>query len=564
MSVFAITMRIGRLHTFLYVLASSVGTIQQAASFVDSEAMNPDPSQTPSQLAYTQLITQSQNLGKSQEHSALQTLYWSERANRKRGAPTPVPSSPAETPQEVDISMVGLERRLPSSSSTQEKPVSLFQPLVHGSETAVQLTAAQMGIDMNDQQAVQQWLKTPVPDRQSVLETMQAYHGAVIRPELYQMVAQIEEAFKHLDDQIFQCSQEVRWLASENRQQQKHLAGTQLLTSGWDTSLRPEEREYQIAWMLSQCERITHFLKIRGLLQEDHLESHLNCLAQEPTTVPVGSGFSAMTTLQFKSWDCRQAFLEAFGGSAGTPLYRDPLSPIPNKHIRVTPASPQFQRKLEAPLRVLIALCNKSPEFVDSQLVILWKTLTLMQPQTTRTFDPEALAAARLSYFEASGDFKGRLEVTPALAEVMRSKPIDGAGEGDTLWAQTWNTIMFGPQLELDLLDAQLVRDALAGAKGSGKGMMLGKGRRHWTTPLLHMNRHNPFPLQLEILETEAVAYVWDEYCDKMNKPLQKCGNYQMATFQGKPPTVTAEAQVKSAPPMPPPLMGGKGKKGVS
>ena len=43
------------------------------------------------------------------------------------------------------------------------------------------------------------------------------------------------------------------------------------------------------------------------------------------------------------------------------PLYIDQNTPQPNRHIRVSPFTPQWQRKLEAPRRVLIAACNRAP-----------------------------------------------------------------------------------------------------------------------------------------------------------------------------------------------------------
>ena len=53
--------------------------------------------------------------------------------------------------------------------------------------------------------------------------------------------------------------------------------------------------------------------------------------------------------LHFKSFDLRSAFLEKFGGSGGTPIYSDDQTAIPNKHVRVSPSSPQWQRKTGGP-----------------------------------------------------------------------------------------------------------------------------------------------------------------------------------------------------------------------
>ena len=74
--------------------------------------------------------------------------------------------------------------------------------------------------------------------------------------------------------------------------------------------------------------------------------------------------------------------------------------PSPTKHVRVSPSSPQWQRKLEAPLRVILACLNEHSEFHGKAFTILWKTLTIMAPSEERSFQPDALAWARLHYFE--------------------------------------------------------------------------------------------------------------------------------------------------------------------
>ena len=73
--------------------------------------------------------------------------------------------------------------------------------------------------------------------------------------------------------------------------------------------------------------------------------------------------------------------MEHHGRTAGVPLYQDGSTPVRGHHIRATPSSPQFQRKLEIPLRVLLQALNVQEAGMPSQVVILWKTLTVMAPQ---------------------------------------------------------------------------------------------------------------------------------------------------------------------------------------
>ena len=135
---------------------------------------------------------------------------------------------------------------------------------------------------------------------------------------------------------------------------------------------------------------------------EDHTALQLqpsfwfNSLSVDPTTVPQGQWWSAMTMLTFKSWDIRSAFLRRYGGTSGTPLYTSETTAQAGRHIRVSPCAPQWQRKLEAPLRVLIACCNSHPDTESKRLIILWKSLTLMAPTDNPDFDADHTAWGRI------------------------------------------------------------------------------------------------------------------------------------------------------------------------
>ena len=263
----------------------------------------------------------------------------------------------------------------------------------------------------------------------------------------------------------------------------------------------------------------------------------MNVLQQDPVTIPQQDQFySTMTMLTFKSWDTRSAFLERFGGSSGTPLYQDESTPVQGKHIRVTPAAPQWQRKLELPLRVLIACINAHPDHSSStRLTILWKTLTLMEPASDLEFKEDAKAWARLFYSSENGKFVGRLEVTQELFQVLNSAPTTPHPEHETLWMQQWNAMVWGSSFELDQAEAASYNAAKAEAGTTGKGISKGKGKRHWSSTLVHNSYFCPYPFELQVVQVSAVAYCWDELCDKKNVPQQKVGDYGCCTFQGKP-----------------------------
>ena len=134
-------------------------------------------------------------------------------------------------------------------------------------------------------------------------------------------------------------------------------------------------------------------------------------------------------------------------------MYADPTTPQAGRHIRVSPSAPQWQRKLESPLRVLIAGCNAHEECENKRLTIFWKSLTLMAPTDSPDFDHTAVAWARLFCEESEGTFKGRLEVSPDMSRIMMSGPSTVDSKEDNLWSEKWNEVMWGQQLLLDQMD---------------------------------------------------------------------------------------------------------------
>ena len=223
--------------------------------------------------------------------------------------------------------------------------------------------------------------------------------------EMFGMVAQLESAIKTVHDHTFSCQKELQFMVADNRAAQKHAADLQLVTTGWPNGLTPQQREYMLGWMLGNTPEIVAYLQARGLLAQNYDHTALspngfasfwfNVLSTDPVTVPQKAGlFSGMTLLSFKSWDLRSAFLRRYGGTSGMPLYIDQNTPQPNKHVRVSPFTPQWQRKLETPLRVLIAACNAHPETQGKRLIILW-TSSLTTPPGPASFMRKRAALLR-------------------------------------------------------------------------------------------------------------------------------------------------------------------------
>ena len=294
-----------------------------------------------------------------QQYQNISQVYWS-RSSYKRGPPTPVASTPATTPHEQapDSSMeVDTEH---DQTTTQAE---LLQPFSLQTDAALSVTAGALGVDINSEAELERWKKSEVGTNEAVFNMVRAYHEKVIRPEYFSLICQIEASMKQLHDKLFVVKKSLAWMVADNRLQQKYACGTQLLTVGWPQGLAPSDRNYMIAWLLSQTPVVVDFLTARGFVSDHNAQEmnrFLNALSIEPTTVPQGGDFySSMTLLTFKSFDLRKAVLAKFGGGNGVPIYKDEATPLPNKHLRVAPCSPQWQRKLESPLRVVLSCVNE-------------------------------------------------------------------------------------------------------------------------------------------------------------------------------------------------------------
>ena len=482
------------------------------------------------------LRVQYHDKGITTQSQATQQLFFDTYSRQKRGPPTPVASS-LNTPQE------GATDREEAARSSDNPP--LVVPVTLQDHTALQAVAGHMGVNINDPQHVEAWLQRPVANARDVLQLVRGYHEAVVRPEMYGMVIQLEGALRMMNDQIFATRSELNFMARENRMQQKHSSGLMLVTTGWPNDLQPPQRHYMLGWMISQLPEALTFLRNRGVIRagEDHTamepEIWFQVLQVDPTTVPQSHGFfSAMTMLTFKAWDLRSAFLSRFGGQSGTPLYVDATTPRAGKHIRVSPCAPQWQRKLEAPLRVVIAVINAHEDFRGRRLIILWKSLTVMAPTDSPDFNPDHTAFARLFYEEQGGVFKGRLEVSADFARIMQAPATTQSSDGDaneSLWTEKWNEVIWGPQLEMDKMEVETYGRAKAEARAGGRGTMYGGGRKHWSSTLLHNSYFSPYPFELEINAVDHIAYVWDEFCDKAGHPQEKVGDVKACTYGGKP-----------------------------
>ena len=202
-------------------------------------------------------------------YSAAQNLFWDQR--RKRG---PLSSTGLATPTGPDEAQASEQPQ----ATPQPKQVSMFQPVVLDTHTAFQATALSMGVDTQDAAATQAWMATPLQTRKDVLETIRHYHTAVVRPELYNMINQVEATLLRFDDRVLRNSQELAWLTSENRAEQRRTSGLLVLLTGFPATTTPQARLYMVNWMLAQVEDLKKFLKERAYTVSEDDFSMLNVL----------------------------------------------------------------------------------------------------------------------------------------------------------------------------------------------------------------------------------------------------------------------------------------------
>ncbi|CAE7946897.1 unnamed protein product, partial [Symbiodinium sp. KB8] len=207
--------------------------------------------------------------------------------------------------QTWDEGILADQEATPQEGATSTGTVASYHPLVSPilleDQTAIATTAAGMGVDINTQGTVEQWLQQTIRNRQDVMEMISVFHRRVTRPEMMGMVAQLETALKRVNDSVFACHQELIFMVSENRASQRHAAGLMLITTG---GLRPEAQTYMLGWMLAQVPEVVTYLTNRGLLSSplDHTAQEAlpsafwyNALQADPVTVPQGEMWSSMT-----------------------------------------------------------------------------------------------------------------------------------------------------------------------------------------------------------------------------------------------------------------------------
>ena len=441
-----------------------------------------------------------------------------------------------------------------AAQGSDDTPPRLLQALRLDDDTATQLTLGGLGANINDPTSLEAVAQAPVQNVGDVLKVMQSFHKFVIQPEMYQLTQQVEQAFTVLDDKVNYVMCNLLWLQADNRKEQRQRSSLMVLLQGFPKEMDPPHRLYTILWMLQQVNEFANYITRMGIPYSVNDESVLNVLATLPVTIKMGKYWSTMTLLTFKGFDLRLEFTNTYVGKGNTPLYAKADTPVAGKHIQVLFATPQFQRKLEAPIRVLMRALNKLDKYANCSMVPLWKSLTLMFPTEGKELDHTATACCTIVYQQEKGKLVCKIHILNSLclelsadSEDMNPHKRDEV-TGDqvpySIWESAWDEQIFGPTLQEDALeDAQksaFMQTDHTATPGKGKGKGRGKGK-HWSRAVVHMDSDNPFPVPVEFVyhdDDQPIAFNWNEYVAKFRgKEGEKVDEAKVSpiTVKGKP-----------------------------
>lgn len=426
---------------------------------------------------------------------------------------------PRDIPVPADLAG-GIDAAPPEHSTLHH-----VSPPARDQTTFTQLIAASQGVDINSQVQVESWLDQPLNTMRDLMPVLWKYHTDLVVAEVTYQCRHVTTMIEALSERTLELQEDLSWLKTQDRVTQKQRAQVMSVAAGFDRKMSPNDRVLQLEWMMFQvpdlvthCQNQPFFADRFGPGGADPVGSGailFVCLATDPITVRAGKQWSPLTLLVWRAFELRQKFNLKYQGDAhNAPLWWG-NTPVPQKHIKVSPSVPAFQRKLEAPLRVLLTVLNSSEQYKHNAITTLWPSLTVMTPQPAKEFDESHTALARLIITEAEGRCKATLYILFDAVTLLLAPSESG---DSTIWEAKWYEQFFGRQWQEDESEKQAsahMQDSAGLAKGSSKGRL-----NHWVNALTHTAR--PFPIPFSIVPVGYIPFEWDQYCRKMGRQDQE------------------------------------------
>jgi hypothetical protein len=344
-----------------------------------------------------------------------------------------------------------------------------------------------------------------------------AHHTAVVQPMFSEVAMKFEVAISMLDQTLFNTQKHLNWLSQDARQSQFEIAKRMCVIHGFTKDIPPQARcEALIDWMgnmdhfanrvgyLANCSR-------RDIRYTDILIHILTC-APQTAQYPDGN-CSTVTVIAFKEFDDRQKFYKSFQGNQRRARFL-------GCWVSITPSSPRFVRKLESPLKTLVATLSSStdPTVARGEATILWPTCTLMEYQTKRCYDENHIAWAQLRFTFEGEELVATMEIEEKCLTYI-SKETEVEGKLVTLWDQAWNKQMHKIQHDIDEAEDQAINNV--GSYEYTRGPSIRK-TPHWTMNFTSAEKSEwDYPLRMKWLITknsknEFIGYDQKIYDEKM------------------------------------------------
>jgi len=429
-----------------------------------------------------------------------------------------------------------------AGKEVEQKNITTTTQLHNEQEMMLKMAGA-FGIDLTGDDAqrnLEKFLSTPVTTLGSVLKLMTTFHTRITQVELKAHAMTVEVMLDIFGDKIVSMHKELTWLGKEHRTTQKQRASVQVVLSGWPNNCSPEERNGFIRWMCREVRGLKDLLREWYKYNVDNSPELITHILQvPPTTLVFRRGqhvrYGAITILTFTNFDARQEFLNVFMG--WQPHFEWSDQHRTSNKIRSAPASPDFQRQLEVPLRTVHKVLNTAPTTKGMQFITLWKSLTVMEPQVQSHYDDDHKACFRLEYtvHKNTGDVMAEMHITENLSNMMKlkfdtvtQKVVDDSLMAQTLWQSCWSNQVEGREQEMTKATVEANRSvAEEGAYTLGK---------HWSQEFTkYTNTLFPFKIKLVVYPNDMdIEFDQTEYEKKMKNVNKNAEERDKNTGAGK------------------------------
>ena len=278
----------------------------------------------------------------------------------------------------------------------------------------------------------------------NVMELMFAQYLRIQRRELENVTAIMQTQHAAMLMDLYELRSQHSDLAQEVRQNQTEEARLMAVLGNWPDDMPPGDRSQEIFKLTLACEPIKWHCWHHGIGDcWKNPATVKNLFKSAPVTIMFNGKYSTVTIVYFKDFVVRQLFCL---------YYRNHTPTINGKRIRIMPSSPLWARKKECMIRAIMGATDMHPYYKAWDLTPLWHSLTLMEPQRKREYDPHAVAWCHVRFVQSQD---GRMECHIYVSETCRDivMHVRDDDDGDTLFCKAFLDQVYGKQRRDDLTE---------------------------------------------------------------------------------------------------------------